>query len=164
MNNYITTAKGFIKSIIFNKETLKYNIEYTTKIREAQRYKTTTALAILKNHKIEGFIYNPWKEEPIRDMYEVVIKKDYSFRSNKEPEYYIYQKAKMCNETDAKYLEKQHLVINKLYTLEQAQEKVNELNKEILTKTMNAIIPEPFSSEWNDLCAKMFGGDINKKQ
>lgn len=71
MNNYIVTSFGFVKSIVFNKETLKHEIEYTDKLRYAQPYKTKGAKLVMSKHDIVGFIYNPHAEEPIRNMYEV---------------------------------------------------------------------------------------------
>ncbi len=80
MNNFIVSEKGFLKSIDFNKETKVFDIKWTKVLREAQRYNSKPAVNLLKKKEINGFIWNPYKEEPIRGKWEVVQRKSgYSF-------------------------------------------------------------------------------------
>jgi hypothetical protein len=83
----------------------------------------------MKNHDINGFLYNPYAEEPVRNMYEVKKQEYYSFEENKDCiQEWKPVKAVMVNENDAEFLHTRKLKSQNLLTLEQAQAKAIELN------------------------------------
>lgn len=130
MNNYIVTSNGFIKDIYFDKKTLTRKIEYTKHLRYAKLYSSKQAQNIIDKWKLEAFVYNPWKEEPIREKYEVVLQQSYNLDFGEVP-IYIVRRAIMEKETDAKFLQNKKLTISKLYSFDDANIKVKELNSKM---------------------------------
>lgn len=139
MNTFICTAQGFVKSFHFGKNALPV-AEYTTNIREAKRYTSKDALRIVndQNANIIGFLYNPWKEEPIKDMFEVVLEQSYELENDEYPVYKV-QKAVMKKETDVNFLLHKKLAITDLLSFNDATEKAKQLNIAILEKLKNKI-------------------------
>ena len=133
MKNYISTAKGFIKSVSFNEENQGFEIHYTDKVRYAQTFKTGGATTFMEKHGIEGFVWKPYEEEAIRNMYVVKRHKYYGFEEHK--------KAVMINESDVKFLMCKKLVKQDLLTFEAAKAKALRLNLELLDE-LNTKISE----------------------
>lgn len=133
-NNYIVTNFGFIKNVVFNRKTLTNDIEYTDKLRYAKTYKTKGAKALMEKHDIIGFIYSPYQEEPIRNLYEVKKRQSWSVLENHSElvEEWQVVKAFMINESDANFLQARQLKSRDFLTLEQAQAKAIELNTAML--------------------------------
>lgn len=77
MNNFIVSGKGFLKSTTFNIDYKKIDIEWTNLLREAQKFNTKTAVELIKKNNLEAFVWNPYKEEPIKGKWEVTQRKDY---------------------------------------------------------------------------------------
>lgn len=78
MNKYLVTAKGFVKSILNernpdNPRESILKIEYTDKVREAFAFPTAkTIKKAMERYNLEGFIWSPFAQEPIRNQYRVV--------------------------------------------------------------------------------------------
>lgn len=143
MNNYIITGFGFIRELYteYNSESneLELIVEYTNKIRYAKVYKTKRAKQLLEKHDIVGFVYNPYEEEPIRDMYSVKKRKCYiNDDENLVDEFYIKREV-MINETDVKFLQNKKFEVDGLLTHEEAVQKVYELNQKMLTELTSKI-------------------------
>lgn len=144
-NNFIVTSKGFFKEVIVEidktNNVKKHNIIYVDKLRNAKAFKTETAKKVIANYEIDGFIYNPYAEEAVTNMYRVVKRSDYSImenRSNLLQEFYV-EKVKMCSETDVKFLERRKLEKEELLTFEEAKKKAILLNEELLAKLLEKI-------------------------
>ena len=138
---FITTSKGFVKGAIFNKETKETTVEYVDRLRYAQAFSAKPAVAFLKKHNIEGFLYNPFEQEPVRDMYKVVKRSEYSImneRDNLTQEYYV-QKAIMENDTDISFLLSGKRKAVDLMTFEEARDKAIELNSKMILELTNKL-------------------------
>lgn len=78
MNKYLVTGKGFVKSIVNernpeNPRESILKIEYTDKIREAFAFPTSKSIKkAIERYNLEGFVWSPFAQEPIRDQYRVV--------------------------------------------------------------------------------------------
>jgi hypothetical protein len=139
MNNYIVTNFGFIKNILFNKESLTTEIEYTDKLRYAKPFNSKTAKELMVKHDIIGFMYNPYAEEPVRNMYEVKRKYNNSFEEKNGIQEWVVVRAIMINESDANFLQSRKLKSRDLMTFEQATAKAIELNT-VMLEELNEII------------------------
>jgi len=107
MNNFIVSSKGFLKSIIFDKENNKHEIEYTQLLREAKRFKSKAAIELIKKFEIDGFIWNPYKEEPIKDKWCIYQRNDYYTFLDEETHNvleWLPKKVVMESKTDVKHL------------------------------------------------------------
>jgi hypothetical protein len=141
MNNYIVTNLGFVKSVTFNKETLKHVIEYTDKLRYAQPYKTKNANNAMKKHGISGFIYKPFEAEPVRNMYEVKLRTNWHILGTKNHSIkeWMVERAMMVNETDVAFLSNGKLNSSKLFSLEEAKLRALELNQAMLNELQEKV-------------------------
>jgi len=95
-----------------------------------------SATSTINKLKIQGFVWNPFREEPIINKYEVVKRKDANYWGAQEHhilEYYT-QKAIMCNKTDLKYLNSMDKEHPKYYDYDEAVAICKELNKNILVE------------------------------
>lgn len=147
MNSYIVTNFGFVKLISFDRESQSHKIEYTDKLRYAMTFKTNAAKAFMEKHDIIGFIYNPYAEEPVRNMYEVKMDESFSWENKDCISEWKPVKALMVNESDANFLHARKLSSHNLMSLEEAQAKaidlntamLKELNKKIRLQMHNAL-------------------------
>lgn len=109
---------------------------WTDKAREAKVFETKSAIAFintLKNQNIDAFMWNPYKEEPIRDMYKVVRRTEYtSFYSEDKHKVleWIVIKLKMANHTDAKFFA--NMMEKDYYPYDEAVEIAKQKNLEML--------------------------------
>ena len=91
MNNFILGPTGFLASSEYNKETNTLDIVWVSEIRNAKRFTKKSAISTIAKLKIQGFVWNPFREEPIRNKYEVVKRKEtFSWRDKTDSilEYY----------------------------------------------------------------------------
>jgi len=143
MKNYICTADGFVKSMGYDQGIGKFVIEYTDKLRYAKTYNTKAAQSAMATHDIKGFVYKPYEEEPIRDMYVVKKRHTYGFERDYENdnnvEEWMVVKAMMANESDVKFLMSKKLEKQDMMTFEDAKVKALELNSQLLNDLTNKI-------------------------
>lgn len=148
-HTFIATAKGFVKGVktniveetTDNPKTCEKIVEYTDRVRYALAFGAKQAAIFMKKYNLEGFFYNPYEQSPVRDMYKVVKRSDYSImeeRPNLSQEYYI-QKAIMVHDTDVSFLCSGKLNANDLLTFEEAKAKVLELNSKMLLELSQKI-------------------------
>ena len=138
---FITTSKGFVKGAIFNKETKETTVEYVDRLRNAQAFSAKPAATFMKKYNIEGFFYNPYQQEPIRDMYKVVKRSEYNMMEGTEnttQEYYV-QKAIMENDTDISFLLSGKRKAVDLMTFEEARDMAIELNSKMILELTNKL-------------------------
>lgn len=139
-NNYISTQEGFIKDIRLHDDKRSKIVEYCFNLREAKLFSSKQAkhtLEILGGFGIFGFPYNPWKQEPIKDMYAVKLEHTfYKDKNGKTTEVICYKmsRAVMVHETDVNFLNKGTTVKSSLFTKEEAEVEVNKLNEELIAK------------------------------
>lgn len=141
MNSFIVTSKGFVKDSKFNKEKLEVEVFYTDKLRFAQGFNSSTAKSFMEKHKIEGFVYKPWEDEPLRDLYKVVKRNGYSFDEERNGEVLEYVVSKVWDsESDASFLRnKKKIDRTELYSLDEANTKAIELNTKMLEELKKKI-------------------------
>lgn len=148
MKNFICTEKGFIKFSGFSQEKLEFVIEYTDKLRNAQAFNTKAATKFMKNHDINGFIWKPYKQEPIRDMYVVKKRCDYfSNEPNNSVMEWIVEKTFMIHESDINFLMSKKLQSQDMMTFEEAKVKATKLNWEMMKKLNDKIKDLALSTE-----------------
>jgi hypothetical protein len=138
---FIATAKGFVKGVNLNPETHVVTVEFTDRVRHAQAFSAKPAGAFMKKYNLEGFFYNPYQQDPVRDMYRVVKRSDYSImneRENLSQEYYV-QKAIMEHDTDISFLCSGKLKAQDLLTFELAKDKAIALNAKMFLELSNKI-------------------------
>lgn len=147
MNNFILSGKGFLKSITFDVESRKYVIEWVSKIREADAFKTSNkAKQIIDKHQLEAFVWNPYKEDPIIGKWEVLSLAPYNSIDKKHIVVeWIPMRVVAEWESDVKFLQNKGAInktyydsyedavevcrVNNLEILAELQEKINQLNK-----------------------------------
>ena len=138
MNNFIVSGKGFLKSTEFNKDTLKVDIVWTNLLREAQKFNTKTAVAIIEKNKLEAFVWNPYKEEPIRGKWEVVQRqKHYDFFNDEDHKALEWKAVRVTMEkkTDVNFLLTKGVEKKGYYNSEEeAVEIAQERNQAIITE------------------------------
>jgi hypothetical protein len=136
MKNYICTGKGFVKGTNFNPETLKTEVLYTDKIREAQAFNTKAATKFMENHSIKGFIWKPYAQEAIRDMYVVRKRRTYGFNGDEKNDVEEWQvdKAFMAHESDINFLtsKSSRAENQEMMTFDEAKARALELNMELM--------------------------------
>jgi len=108
MNNFIISGKGFLKTIFFDKETRKVIIEWTQQLRDADKYKTSkTATQKIEKFNLDAFVWNPYKEEPIKGKWEIKQRQHYNSLMDNEKHKvleWIPQRVVMEKKTDVNYL------------------------------------------------------------
>lgn len=153
MNNFIVSGKGFLKSISFDRETKQFNIEWTNQLRDADKYTTKKAIHLIDKYLIDAFVWNPYKEEPVRGKWEIIKRSEYTtfadYNKHKVFEW-IPERVVMEKKTDINYLLTKG-VDNKTYydsyedaleacriknleILNELQEKIAKMDKAILSK------------------------------
>lgn len=140
--NYIATAKGFVKSIRFNGKLLETEIIYVNKIRFAKVFSTKTANIVMNKHNIEGFIYKPYEQEVVRDMFVVKKRRTYGFDNDKENnvEEWMVEKAFMCKESDIAFLTSKSIAAQDVMIFEKAKTQAIELNLEMLDELNSKLV------------------------
>lgn len=133
-NNYIVTNFGFVKCIAIEGQgmEIKHVVQYTDKLRYAQLLSAKVAKKIMERHDIIGFLYNPYAEEPVRNMYEVKKRTNYFEETEQAINEWQPVKAFMISESDANFLQSRKLNGRDLMTLGEAQAKAIELNTKML--------------------------------
>jgi len=133
MNNYICTGKGFVKSAGYSQEKQEFVIEYSDNVRNAQPFNTKAALKFMENHEIEGFVWKPYAEEPIRNMYQVKKRYNYDFEENHDRvQEWMPVKAIMANESDIAFLTSKKLTQENMMTFDEAKAEALRLNMEMM--------------------------------
>lgn len=148
-NNYIVSGEGFLKDIAFDMDNKVFIPEWTNKVREAKAYSYKSACVLIKKHNLSAFVWNPFAEEPIRNKWRVVRRRDYrSFAVDKTHETLEWkpEKVMMQSKTDVKFLNSRDSTPETLYdSLEEATVVANEKNEVMmkeLQEKMNSM------SEW----------------
>lgn len=132
-NKYVVSGKGFVKSHPFNTETRQIDIFYTDSIREALPFTGKGARAFITKHKLEAFVWSPWAEDAITDMWEVRYDRDYDFSLEARPSKWKAVRASMRSESDVKFLScNKQLVTTTLYTEDEAKEVAIKKNAEMV--------------------------------
>lgn len=142
MNNYICTGKGFVKDAGFSQEAQEFVIEYCDKVRNAKTFNTKAALKFMENHEIEGFVWKPYEQEAIRNMYVVRKTNHYGFGEDREHEMveaWIPEKAMMESESDIAFLTLKKLKAVDMMTFEEARAEALRLNMEMMTELNDKI-------------------------
>lgn len=140
--NYICTAEGFIKGKSFDDLNKEIVIEYTDKVKEAQNFGTKSATEFMERHAIKGFVWKPYEQAAIRNMYVVEKNCHYDGRYHQEEnsiEEWVVNKAIMRNESDVAFLTTKKLAQDNLLTFDEAKARALELNTEAISKYMEKL-------------------------
>ena len=133
--NYICTAKGFVKGKRFDEVLMETVIDYTDKVREARAFTTSTAQKFLENNEVEGFIWKPFAEEPVRNMYEVrKIRMAWKEEAGEKIEEWQPTKLMMTSDNDVGFLMSGVLKSEKAMTFEEAKAEALRLNLGMLNE------------------------------
>ena len=97
MNNFIISGQGFYNGFEIDEKYKKVHL-WVSDLRDAKKFKGDTARKIIDKINIECFLWNPYKEEPLRNKW-IIFKDDSNVISK-----YIPKKAFMKSKTDVKYL------------------------------------------------------------
>jgi len=143
MNNFIASGNGFLKSIKFDIEIKQHVLEWTGVLREAQKFKRGKALDIIERYSIFGFVWNPYVEEPIRNKWEVLQRREFSLiidDINKSLEWKP-EKVKMKSKTDVSYLLSKGVDNTNYYdSYEEALSVCNVKNLEMINELQTKIL------------------------
>ena len=135
MKNFICTAEGFVKSAGFSQDKQDYVIAYTTKVREAQSFNTKAATKFMENHGIRGFVWKPYEEQAIREMYYVKRRYSYGFDEDEsEIQEWMPVRAVMASDSDISFLTSKKLVEDEVMTYEEAKAEALRLNMGMLNE------------------------------
>jgi len=142
MNNFIVSGKGFLKSSSFNIESKLIELEWTQVLRDAQKFKTKAAVILIEKNGLEAFVWNPYKEEPVRGKWEIVQRREhYSFIHDENhkalewrPERVVMEKKTDVNFLTSKGVERNVYYDSYAEALEICQLKNLEIIKELQEK------------------------------
>jgi len=138
--NYIATGKGFVQGTRFDPDTLKTDIIYTDKIREAQGFSTKVAEKFIGNHGIEGFVWKPFEENAIRNMYTVKkVRMAWKEKKGEKIEEWQPVKLMMSSDSDIAFLRSGKVESEEAMTFEEAKAETLRLNTEMLGELMEKI-------------------------
>jgi hypothetical protein len=136
--NYICTAKGFVVEMRHDENGSE--LITTTRIREASAFSTKSAKAFLERNEIEGFVWKPFEQEAIRNMYTVkkITKYDFQYEDEKCDAVDEWQpvKLKMTSDTDIGFLMSGKLEAEEAMTFEEAKDEALKRNTEMLAELM----------------------------
>ena len=148
MSNFIVSGKGFYKSISFNRDGNQHDIEWTYIIRDAQTFKSKSALDLINKHKLDAFVWKPYVEEPIIGKWLVEQRRDHSYLMGEDNEHKVleWKPNRVVGEkkTDVKFLTSKGIddktyydsyedalevcQIKNLEIINELQEKMNKMN------------------------------------
>jgi len=141
-NKYICTGKGFVKGTTFDrnhpdiKERWTPIVVYTNTLRDAKVFTSAHIAKFIEKHNIEGFVYSPWSEEPIRDLWRVVLKEqikyDEGYTNRRTLSKWEAVRATMVSESDVKWLLTKKNLKEGLLTEEEAKLLAEKKNKELI--------------------------------
>lgn len=142
--NYICTGKGFVKGKRFDEDLMETVIDYTEKVRDAQAFRSNTGTEFMNRHGIEGFIWKPFAQDAIRNMYEVKKIHKYDFQYNDEDirdtvEEWQPVKLSMTSDSDIGFLMSGKLKSDEAMTFEEAKAEALKRNSEMLEELMEKI-------------------------
>jgi len=142
MKNYICTGKGFVKGLErIVPDSYETEVVYTDKVREAQAFNTKAANKFMENHGIEGFVWKPYNEEAIHNMYEVKkIRMAWKEEKDEVIEEWQIQKAFMASESDINFLNSKKLNSDDMMTFDEAKAKALELNMAMMDELKEKIV------------------------
>lgn len=144
MNNFVVSGKGFLKSSEFNVDSKKVEIEWTQILREAQRFNSKTAASIIAKNGLEAFVWNPYKEEPIRGKWEVTQRRDhYNFIHDEHHKSLEWRPGRVVMEkkTDVNFLTSKGVEKKNYYdSYEEALVVCQERNQEIIDELKSKMI------------------------
>ena len=141
MNNFIVSSKGFLQKAEYD-GTKKIFI-WCENLRDALSFKSTGAKRIIESNNLDAFIWNPFKEEPIRNKWEVVRRGDsYDLLEELRHESHEWypRKVVMESKTDAKFLSNKNIEEKCLYSYEEAVQIANEKNEKTIEDLKSKII------------------------
>lgn len=148
--NYICTAKGFYKGKNFNTETLETTLEFTDKVREAHPFNTSTAVKFMTNHDIEGFVWKPYEQEPIRDSYTIRRKDtgyDFRMKDNEKVNEWKPVRLHMVHDSDASFLTTKKIKSDDAMSYEEAKTKAVQLNLDMIKELNDKVLSLAKSEE-----------------
>ena len=132
MKNYICTSEGFVKSAGYNQEHQRHEIIYTDKVREAQGFNTSTAVKFMERHEIKGFIWKPYAQEAVRDMYGVRKRTKYGYdEDDTGVEEWMVVPLKMVHDSDVSFLTSKKIKADDAMTFDEAKAEALRLNQEM---------------------------------
>lgn len=145
--NYICTADGFVEDLsVTGNGTKLYvtEVHYTNKLRHAMPFSTKVAETFMERHDIKGFIWKPYAQEPIRDMYTVKKTRKFGFESDYEENHDNIEewqpvKLMMTSDSDAGFLMSGKLKSEDAMTFEEAKAEALKRNTEMLGELMEKI-------------------------
>ena len=155
MNSFILGSKGFLKSMIYDREKREKVFEWTLSVRDAQRFKRKAALGVIERNGIEGSVWNPYVEDVVKPKpkWKVVQMSRYSFTSDKSSEWRPV-KVNIKPGSDINYLvnkgeEKSNDVLYDSYgealkvckqknleIIEELERKMREMSKDLIVKQL----------------------------
>ena len=141
-NSRLIGSKGFVKRIKFTFDDFQrvLEVQYTDTIIEAKEFTTRQANNFIQNNKLDLFIWNPYKETPIRNRWDVVRKRsDSYFPTERETMSWEARKVIMLSKTDVKFLCKKGN-LNNYYSEEEAISEALERNNKIIIDLQNEIL------------------------
>ena len=136
--NYIATARGFVVEMRHDENGSE--LITTTRLREATTFSTKTAEKFMERNGVEGFIWKPFEQEAIRDMYTVKKVHKYGFEeSDNTVEEWQPVKLMMTSDSDAGFLLKGKLESDDAMTFEEAKAEALSRNTLMLDELMRKI-------------------------
>ena len=140
MKNFICTSEGFVKSAGFSEAKQDFVIVYTEKVRDAQKFNTQAASKFMERHNIKGFVWKPYEQEAIRNMYEVKkLRMAWKEEKDKVIEEWQPVKAFMASESDINFLTSKKLNSEDMMTFDEAKAEALRLNLEMMDELKHKI-------------------------
>jgi hypothetical protein len=94
----------------------------------------------MENHDIKGFIWKPYEENAIRDMFYVKKRYEYGFKEDKSSvQEWMPVRAIMANDSDVSFLTSKRLVEDEVMTYEEAKAEALRLNMEMSSELTDKI-------------------------
>ena len=142
VKNYICTSEGFVKGVErITPDSYETEVVYTDKVRDAKAFNTKAGTKFMVNHSIKGFIWKPFEENAIRNMY-TVKKLRMAWKEEKDEVIQEWQPVKlmMSSDSDIAFLRSGKVESEEAMTFEEAKAEALRLNTEMLGELSNKII------------------------
>jgi hypothetical protein len=154
LNNFVVTAEGFVKEVIRKpiknqgvNTYLETTVIYTKKLMHAKACSPKEAKLLIERCKLNGFVYNPYEEEPGDDK-KWTVEKGGSMRIFGEEEdlesLETYRAVRHSGNkaTDVTFLVERFRPPKKLYTQSDAQKMAIELNEKMIESLKKKVIEQ----------------------
>jgi hypothetical protein len=143
-NKYIVSNLGFLKEIQLSekrdKERDLFDIIWTSKLRDAQKFTKNQANLVIKKHNLNCFVWNPYEEEHTKEKDYKVVRRSSFYNILDDSSYNVLEWLVVKNfshKTDIGFLTKGSEELYDFVTATRIAREKNELILQEITNVLN---------------------------